>query len=339
MQEFEQIVKIAYLILLGMLIITLISRYIYFRKSSEKRIKTQDEKPIYKYLRYATILTLPVFLFGIISFVFVLQKGNMFAAGWLKNALLIALSMILITEIFYNLKIIAKRINRILNIIFLGLTATTGIYLTNLYLSAKSHPPIEASITIEIPFEGKWIATGAGASGLTNHHDRIKSQKYAVDIAKIGGNGKLFTGKGIEHEESNTYGAEIFSPVNGQVVYLVDTLPDIPVKERDKLAGNHIVIKFQDSLYVALAHLQKKSIPWKEGDQISVGELVGKVGMSGNTDFCHLHNHIQDRPVYDLENGKTYPLRFRRFKRKRFMFWRNVENEYLLSNDIIEKNN
>ncbi len=111
------------------------------------------------------------------------------------------------------------------------------------------------------------------------------------------------------------------------MVWVVDTLADAPVKERDKLAGNHIVIKFQDSLHVALAHLQPYSIPQKIGDNVSIGEFVGKVGMSGNTDFCHLHVHVQDRPNYDIENGKTYPLRFREFKRKRFLFWRRLKTD------------
>jgi len=336
MQEFEQIIKTAYWIILGILLLILIARFYYFQKTSYKRIASKKEKSPYQFLRYATILFFPLFLFGITSFIFVLQKGNMFAPNWMKNALLIFLAFLLITEIYYNLKIVPKRINRILHIVFLAFIGVIGVYLTNLYRSAKAHPPVEESIIIELPFKGKWIVTGAGATGLTNHHDRIKSQKYAVDIARLGSNDKLFTGEGIAHEESNTYGAEIISPVDGQVVYLVDTLPDQPIREQDKLAGNHVVIQFKDSLYVALAHLQPKSIPLRVGDQVSIGDLVGRVGMSGNTDFCHLHLHIQDRPKYDLENGNTFPLRFKQFKRKRIAFWRSIKDDYLLSNDIIE---
>ncbi len=93
-----------------------------------------------------------------------------------------------------------------MNIVFFISIAAVGIYLTSLYLKASTYPPLDESVVIEVPFTGKWIATGAGASGLTNNHDRITSQKYAVDIAKIGSNNKLFTGDGIEKEESHTYG-------------------------------------------------------------------------------------------------------------------------------------
>lgn len=337
MLEFEQIVRTVYWIILGLLAITIAARFLYFVKTREKRVLISEETSVFKYFRYATILTLPIFVYGFVAFVFVLQKGNMFAPNWMKNCLLTFLALFVITEIFYNFLMVQHKTNRILNIVFCAITGTIGVYLINLYQTAKIYPAKHESVTIELPIEGKWIASGAGATRLTNHHDRVTSQKYAVDLSKIGINGKLFTGEGLKKEESNTYGAEITSPVNGHVVWVVDTLPDSPIRERDKLAGNHIVIKFQDSLYVALAHLQPNSIPHSIGDKVVIGEYIGTAGMSGNTDFCHLHIHIQDRPEYDIEKGQAYPLRFKKFNRKRFGFWKTVENEFLLSNDIVEK--
>ncbi|MCB0686190.1 MAG: M23 family metallopeptidase [Saprospiraceae bacterium] len=225
-----------------------------------------------------------------------------------------------------------RRPARILNIIISVIFLIVGIYLNLLFISANKYPPVDQSVIVDLPFEGTWIATGAGASILTNHHDRIPSQKYAIDISRVGKNGKLFNGA----EESNTYGAEILSPVDGKVVYIIDTLPDHPVRERDKLAGNHIVIQFHDTLYAALAHLQPYSIPLKVGDNVQSGALIGKAGMSGNTDICHLHIHIQDGPVYNIETSKTYPIRFKKFQRKRFLFWHNQEDQYLLSNDWVK---
>jgi len=335
MLEFETLAKTIYYTIIGILLLILLSRLAYYIKTRQKRISILNEKAIYKYIRFGTILSLPLFIFGLISFVFVLQKANMFISSLSKNLFVLMLCLILATEIFYNIKLSPKKLNRIINIFFLVIFASIGIYLTNLYLAAKAHPDLSESIVIDLPFSGKWIASGAGASGLTNHHDRIASQKYAIDILKFGTNGKLFTGEGVSNHESNTYGSEVISPVKGKVVWVVDTLPDEPIRERDKLAGNHIVIKFQDSLFVALAHLQPNSIPQQVGDSVSKGEPIGKVGMSGNTDFCHLHIHIQNRPEYDIEHGKSYPIRFREFKRKRFLFWENVENNYLLSNDIV----
>ena len=102
MLEFEQIVKTAYWIILGMLFIILAGRYIYFQKTNSIRINVQEEKLIFKYFDLLLFWHFLYFFFGIISFVFVLQRGNMFAFDWLKNALLISLAAVLATEILYN---------------------------------------------------------------------------------------------------------------------------------------------------------------------------------------------------------------------------------------------
>lgn len=336
MEEFENIVTTGYRIVLGVLILILIGRAVYYYKTRNHRICVCREIRLFRWLRYATVVALPVFVFGLITFVFVAFKGNMFAPCRMKNLLLLLLFLFLLSEIFYNIRIRNKKPNRILNLLFLLLIAISGSYLSYIYFLASHYPDKQHSVAVELPFQGKWVATGAGATGITNHHDRIPSQKYAVDISRVGENGKLFSGQGIEKEESITYGAEVLSPVDGIVAYMIDSLPDHPIRERDKLAGNHIVIRFQDTLYVAMAHLQPNSIPVHTGDSVTVGQLVGHVGLSGNTDFCHLHIHIQDGPVYNIESSKTYPIRFKNFKRKRFLLWKKESNQFLLSNDIVK---
>ncbi len=337
MLEFHKIVNTAYWIILGIILLTIATRFLYFKKTQARRTNIRGEKLFFRAIRYLSLLTLPIFIIGLVKFIFVLQKGNLFASQWMKVSLIILLAMLVVSETYYNIRIHSTRWTRILNLFFCVLTLALGFYLNRIYYFAKQHPSIEQSVIIELPFEGNWIASGAGASALTNHHDRIASQKYALDISRLDEDGKLFTGQGIANEESNTYGAEVYSPVDGRIVYLVDSLPDTPTRERDQLAGNHVVIHFQDSLFAALAHLQPHSIPFKVGDLVTTKDVIGKVGMSGNTDFCHLHLHIQDRPKYDIENGRSYPFRFKNFQRKRYLMWREQENAFLLSNDIVRK--
>ena len=337
MQEFENIVETGYSVGLCVLLLLLMGRFIYYYKTRTKRIPVSREKKWFRLFRYAVLLILPIFLYGVITFVFVIQKANMFVATWRKNSFLLLTALILITEIIYNIRIVPKLLNRILNLTFVLAIAFVGIYLVNLFVQASKYPDVEKSAIVSLPFEGTWIATGAGATGLTNHHDKIPSQKYAVDISRVGSNGKLFTGAGVGKEESNTYGADVLSPVTGVVAHVVDTLPDHPVRERDKLAGNQIVIRFRDTFFVAMAHLQPRSIPVKIGDNVSVGQKIGKVGLSGNTDICHLHIHVQDGPIYNIETSRTYPIRFKEFSRKRFAFWSKESDQYLLTNDIVRK--
>ena len=337
MKEFEQIVQVAYLVILGLLLLLLIGRYFYYQKTKISRIPLQEEASPFRYFRYVTLLVLPFFIIGFVQYIFVLQKGNLFAMNWMKMGLVGLLALVVITEIFYNLHPRPKTSGRILNGLLLLISLGLGGLLHATFYSANQYPSKAESVSITLPFKGTWIASGAGATGATNHHDRIASQKYAIDISRLGEDSKLFTGEGVKNEESYTFGAPIYAPVQGEVVHVVDTLPDVKVRERDKLAGNHIIIRFQDSLYVALAHLKQGTIRVKQGAQVQVGQELGEVGLSGNTDFSHLHIHIQDMPTYNIETTRTYPIRFKNFERKRYFFWARQEDGYLLSNDIVRE--
>lgn len=336
MKEFEDIVTTGYAILLGVIAVFIIFRYWYYRKTKHSRTKIGQEKISYRYFRYISIVAIPFFLTGLMHYIFTLQKGNLFAPYWAKLTLLALFTLLLITEIRYNIHLRPKTANRIFNLIFSVAFLALGFLLNKLYFEAKQHPDIASSVIIDLPFKGKWIASGAGASRLTNHHDRIRSQKYAIDIVKFSDNDKLFKNEGVANEDSYTFGAEIISPVNGKVVHVTGSLPDKKIQERDKLAGNHIVIQFQDTLFVALAHLKQNSIKVKQGDIVQTGDILAQVGNSGNTDFPHLHIHVQNSAVYDIETTKSYPFRFREFKRMRYIFWKNETNQFLLSNDIVK---
>ena len=337
MKEFEQIVNSAGKIAVGLLLALIISRAYYYLRTRQRRVPVLTESLAFRGFRVGLFLSLPFFFYGLLHYLFVLQKGSMFASEGLKWAFTAIFAVFLAAELYYSLRPVPRPANRIFNMLFFLFSLGLGFLTTQAFLQANTYPAVEDSVTIELPFEGEWVATGAGATGLTNHHDRIPSQKYAVDMAKIGENGKLFTGEGVANEDSHTFGARILSPVDGNVVHLLDSLPDVRITERDKLAGNHLVIRFRDSLYVALAHLQQGSIRVKIGDAVRTGDELGLAGNSGNTDFPHLHLHIQDTPQYDIKATRTYPLRFKRARRKRFLSWKEVENTYLLRNYRVRK--
>lgn len=335
MKEFENIVVTSYIIFLILIGTFWGFRYWYYWKTKSARIHVTQEKSPFRYFRYLTLVGLPLFLTGLIHYIFVLQKGNLFAPYWAKLGLITLLTLVFITELRYNFNPLPRNISRILNIVFGSLITFLGVFLNQLYWTALHYPETAACVIIDLPFKGKWIASGAGATALTNHHDRISSQKYAVDIIKFGDRNKLFKNDGIANEDSYTFGAEVISPVDGKIVHVTDDLPDVKIRERDKLAGNYILIQFQDTLYVALAHLKQNSIVVKEGDMVKRGDVLGQVGNSGNTDFPHLHIHVQDTEVYNIETTRSYPFRFRNFKRMRYVFWTTEKNQFLLSNDII----
>jgi len=76
-------------------------------------------------------------------------------------------------------------------------------------------------------------------------------------------------------------------------VKVIDGLGDSIPPKRDEvnLAGNHIVMSVESNIYILLAHLLKCSILVNEGEKVSQGQMIGRVGNSGNTTEPHLHMH------------------------------------------------
>ena len=103
-------------------------------------------------------------------------------------------------------------------------------------------------------------------------------------------------------------GAPVRSPVDGEVISVMNEFPDNPLGLRHERnpAGNHVVIKAGGDRYVLLAHFQHRSIVVKPGQRLRRGDPLGKCGNSGNSgnsDFPHIHMHVQDTPVLNEGTG------------------------------------
>lgn len=57
--------------------------------------------------------------------------------------------------------------------------------------------------------------------------------------------------------------------------------------------GNYVVIQHNDGTYSLYAHLYAGSITVKSGDTVKQGQVIGKVGSSGNSTGAHLHFEIR----------------------------------------------
>lgn len=57
--------------------------------------------------------------------------------------------------------------------------------------------------------------------------------------------------------------------------------------------GNYVVIQHNDGTYTLYAHMYASSITVKEGDSVKQGQVIGKVGSSGNSTGAHLHFEVR----------------------------------------------
>lgn len=69
----------------------------------------------------------------------------------------------------------------------------------------------------------------------------------------------------------------------------------------DSKAGNHVVIRVSDRTTMSYCHFRDQ-LPWKSGDKIEAGTVLGMMGSTGNSTGAHLHWGIkQDGQWIDPE--------------------------------------
>lgn len=165
--------------------------------------------------------------------------------------------------------------------------------------------------------DGLYIVGHGGSNPIINYHNVSESQTYALDILKLNILG--IRGWGIYPKDLERYAIfedNLYSPCDGKVLKVDKGYEDVEPPERGEghPAGNHIVIECE-SAEVTLAHMKKNSIVVDSLDAVKVGDLLGKVGNSGNTSEPHLHIHAE-------KNGKGIPIKFKgRFLVRNSLFW------------------
>jgi hypothetical protein len=183
------------------------------------------------------------------------------------------------------------------------------------------HP--DEAIEVSFPFrDGSYHVAHGGSSVLINHHMPASTSGFAVDIVKLNSLG--FRADGFHPKSLNKYhifGESVYSPVEGKVVKSVNGLPDmLPLDEdRNHPYGNHVIIKLSaTNVYLFLVHLQQNSLLVSEGDTVSIGQPIGKVGNSGVSSEPHLHIHATLNGLGESDpEGKRVALIFNgRFLRR-----------------------
>ena len=158
-----------------------------------------------------------------------------------------------------------------------------------------------------LPFDGRWFVMQGGDTPNVNQHMSVRAQWFGIDFAKVGGPSgrELARGAGKAAEDFYSWGESVLAPCDGQVVAVEDTLPDntLGVKDPQHLAGNHVVLKTAEGRYVFLAHMQHGTITVTAGRRVKAGERIGSCGNSGNSDFPHIHMHVQDTPDLNVGHG------------------------------------
>jgi hypothetical protein len=114
-------------------------------------------------------------------------------------------------------------------------------------------------------------------------------------------------------------GVPVLAAASGRVRAVRDGMPDVSVlmagreSVAGREAGNSVVIEHGRGWQTQYAHLRRGSVSVRPGDAVERGQVLGLVGLSGDTEFPHLHFEVRYRrqpvdPFVGLEPGAPCAL-------------------------------
>jgi murein DD-endopeptidase MepM/ murein hydrolase activator NlpD len=142
------------------------------------------------------------------------------------------------------------------------------------------------------------------------------AQRFAIDWMRLDDKGRLLNGDAGNVHSYPDYGADVIAVADGKVVStmkeLTDqkpgTLPDVSTINLGNVDGNHVVLDLSNGVFAFYAHLQHDSIEVSPGDHVKRGQVLGKLGNTGNTSAPHLHFHLMNSPSTLGSNGLPYVI-------------------------------
>lgn len=114
-------------------------------------------------------------------------------------------------------------------------------------------------------------------------------QDFSCGLASY--NGHKGTDIRISYKDMRA-GVNVLAPASGRVRAVRDGMPDVVIEDPATVAGrgcgNAVVVDHGGGWSSQLCHLQRGSVGVAPGDTLEAGQIVGRIGLSGNTQFPHL---------------------------------------------------
>jgi hypothetical protein len=211
---------------------------------------------------------------------------------------------------------------------------------------------LDAAVVVELPLRGEWTVERSPADRIPSHGTDLFGQRYAYDLVRTdqrrgvhvhpAGTLRLLV-VGGRTRDSYGWGQPVHAAADGVVVQAVDGVAErqwlhgvreafwavrtmVGVARRGldpvRLAGNHVIIA-SGGTWALYAHLAPGSVAVTSGQRVRAGEVLGRVGHSGNSTAPHLHFQLMDSP--DPLRAKGVPCAFAAYLVERDGQWQRVE--------------
>jgi hypothetical protein len=212
---------------------------------------------------------------------------------------------------------------------------------------------LERAVIVDFPLRGEgWVAVNTPGDRIPSHGTDLLGQRFAYDLLKVDARGPGFRYSpvgllrglfiGVRTRDCYAWGAEIRAPFDGEIVGAADGVAERswirPLAEPIRafknavtfsparlpsLLGNHVIMR-RGEVFAAFAHLAPGSVAVVPGQGVRSGDVLGRVGHTGNSTAPHLHFQLMDST--DLMHTRGVPCAFRSYEVLRNSSWEKVEN-------------
>jgi hypothetical protein len=211
---------------------------------------------------------------------------------------------------------------------------------------------LDDPVVVELPLRGEWSIERSPADRIPSHGTDLFGQRYAYDLVRIDHRRGLHVHPagtlrwlllGGRTRDCYGWGQPVHAAFDGMIVQALDGVPErrwlhvareswwavrttVGLARRGldpaRLAGNHVIVA-TGGTYALYAHLAPGSVAVTSGQQVRVGEVLGRVGHSGNSTAPHLHFQLMDsaNPL----QARGVPCAFAAYLVERDGQWQRVE--------------
>jgi hypothetical protein len=211
---------------------------------------------------------------------------------------------------------------------------------------------LDDPVVVDFPLRGEWMAVTTPARRIPSHGTDVLGQRYAFDFVMPdrrpgihlhpAGTLRSYLIGGRTHDAYG-WGQPVHAMFDGTVRSVVDDVQERQwlhvVRETAlalknavtfeattsgarRLAGNHVIVS-SGPTFALFAHLAPRSISVREGLDVRAGDVLGRVGHTGNSTLPHLHVQLMDSA--DPLRAGGVPCAFTAYEAERDGSWTRVE--------------
>ena len=120
---------------------------------------------------------------------------------------------------------------------------------------------------------------------------------------RLSKNGDTGTDFRVQNYPAMERGVSVLASADGVVRAVRDGMDDVSVRDigheaiKGREAGNAVVIEHGNGWETQYSHLKRGSVRVSVGDQVTTGDALGEIGLSGNTEFPHVEFTIRQNGV------------------------------------------